>query len=269
MINLDQRKDRWEKMERELLPYGIVPERFPGIYGWLLPPSVLNDIGLKFKEGMWSGKGQRHVLHFPEELNGAPQYVILGPHFFGKTCFFGSAKGPIGCTLSHLSVLNDAYQSGYETIWVLEDDICVRKNPHVLSDLIDELDGLASDWDMLYTSNDRLIINPNDPIDIQIPFLWRPDMPFFDLETFAEYEEVGDQFLKIHSRHCTNSILYRRSGIKKILDFYRAHQIFLPIDVELSFVPDLQMYILKETVVNYLPTVTPDTDVGHQSFFNL
>jgi len=50
------------------------------------------------------------------------------------------SRGAIGIILSHLSVLQDAYDAGYETIWVMEDDIELLGNPHSVSDLISELE---------------------------------------------------------------------------------------------------------------------------------
>ena len=39
------------------------------------------------------------------------------------------SRGAIGIILSHLSVLQDAYDAGYETIWVMEDDVEVLQMP--------------------------------------------------------------------------------------------------------------------------------------------
>ena len=75
-----------------------------------------------------------------------------------KNLFF-SLDDPwvIGCALSHLSVIRNAYDAGYQTIWVLEDDIAVEQDPHRLSALIDKLDSLVGKegWDILYTDTDR------------------------------------------------------------------------------------------------------------------
>ena len=46
------------------------------------------------------------------------------------------SRGAIGCLMSHLSILQDAWDSGYETIWIIEDDIKVVSNPHELSYLV-------------------------------------------------------------------------------------------------------------------------------------
>ena len=72
--------------------------------------------------------------------------------------YFGpsNARGTIGIVLSHLSVLQDALDSGYDTIWVMEDDIQIIRNPRKLSKLIAKLDALVgkNGWDVLYTDQD-------------------------------------------------------------------------------------------------------------------
>lgn len=51
-------------------------------------------------------------------------------HTIGWTYFCHClSRGAIGIVLSHLSILKDAYDRGFETIWVMEDDIDIIKNP--------------------------------------------------------------------------------------------------------------------------------------------
>ena len=62
----------------------------------------------------------------------------------------------MGIVLSHLSILQAAYDAGHETIWVMEDDIEVKRDPRILSDLIDILDQVVGrdNWDILFTDRD-------------------------------------------------------------------------------------------------------------------
>ncbi len=263
MINLDQRPERWIQCAMQLAPYGIYPQRFPGIYGWTIPPSILNEIGLKFQHGMWSGF--EYVLHFDPHGNGERTYIPLDGKAYGKTVFSGwTVIGTIGCSLSHLSVLYDAYTSGYETIWVMEDDIRILKDPRLLSDLMEELDALVGPegWDALYTDYDFLVVDKERDLRSQIPMMWRPDMPLLSIDFLAEHQDVGGKFLKIGSRMRAHSIVYRRCGIKKILDFYREHNNFLPYDQEIALVPGIKLFVVKDTVVSF-HEVTSDTRVKH------
>lgn len=263
MINLDQRPERWKTATSLLKPYGIYPQRFPGIYGWTIPPAVLNDMALQFQHGMWTGPGtgQEYIMYFDPEGDGTPQFHWLNGSFYGKGVLSGwTVKGTIGCSLSHLSVLKDAYDSGYETIWVMEDDIDVKQNPHLLTDRIKELDDLVGpgNWDVLYTDNDALLVDMNKDIAPQIPMMWRPDMPYLDVRFLAEHKDVSDHLKKIGSRMRAHSIIYRRCGIKKILDFYREHNNFLPYDQELALIPNIQTYVIKDCIIS-VHEVTTDT----------
>ena len=252
LINLDQRPEKLELCKQLLTPYNIYPQRFPAIYGWALPASVFNDVGVKFLPGMWSGIDR--ALYFPYDWNGSSLFVRLDASCYGGAFFSGHVtNGAVGCTLSHLSVLQDAYEAGYNTIWILEDDITILDDPHKLSKCIADLDALIGKdaWDVLYTDGDYLKgLNRNEDLQAQMPFKWRPDMPYYDLEPMLEYTEVGDNFAKIGSRTRTHSMILRRSGICKILDFYKIHNMFMPYDHEIAFVPDIKLYIMKHAIVS-------------------
>ncbi len=264
MINLDQRPERWRDATALLAKYTIFPQRFPGIYGWTIPPKVLNDMAVTFERGMWVGK--EYVMFFPPEGDGTPQFIWLNETAYGKGVFSGwTVKGTIGCSLSHLSVLKDAYDSGYETVWVLEDDIAIIQDPHLLSDRIEEMDALVGrgNWDVLYTDADALVVDLTRDIAPQIPMMWRPDMPFLDVRFLAEHHDISDRLKKIGSRMRAHSIIYRRCGIEKILSFYRENNNFLPYDQELALVPDIQTYVVKDSIVS-VKEVT--TDTRYQNF---
>jgi len=259
LINLDKRPERWIQSMKQLLPYGIFPERFPGIYGWTLSPAALNDMALKFQHGMWTGK--EPVMHFPPDGDGTPQLVNLTGACYGKSYFSGwTVKGTIGCSLSHLSILKDALDSDYKTIWIMEDDISVKEDPHQLCDLVDELDTLLGEngWDVLYTDYDCLFVDKSKDIASQIPIYWRPDMPYLNVNLLAEHQDVNDHFIKIGSRMRAHSIIYRRCGIEKILAFYRERDNFLPYDNEIALIPGIRMYVLKKNIVSF-NEVTSDT----------
>lgn len=259
LINLDQRPEKWQNSINQLLPYGIFPERFPGIYGWKLTPEELNEMALKFEPGMWTGR--ETVMHFPPDGNGTPQWIHLNDSCYGKSVFSGwTVKGTIGCSLSHLSILQDAYNAGYETIWIMEDDIRVLEDPHQLSDRVDELNSLvgSSGWDALYTDFECLSVDREKDLALQVPWMWRPDMPYRDIHFLAEHTDLNENFLKIGSRIRAHSIIYSRAGIEKILKFYRMSNNFLPYDCEIALIPDIQLYVVKKPIVSF-HEVTTDT----------
>ena len=151
LINLDKRSDRLIKSMGQFVRYAIHPHRFPAIHGWDLPQTTFDEIGTTVLPTTIFDR----PVHFSPVPGGARPYCIT-PSCVGKTCVHHTmAAGALGVYLSHLSILADAYQSQYQTILVLEDDITVKEDPHRLTECIDKLDALAGpDWDILYTDND-------------------------------------------------------------------------------------------------------------------
>ncbi|NGX26897.1 MAG: hypothetical protein K940chlam6_00823, partial [Chlamydiae bacterium] len=137
MINLDQRPEKFEKSINKLHPYGIYPYRFSAVNGWELSLEDINNIGVKYAPGMVGGF--MGTIYLPDDEFQASHELIQN---YDRTYFCHCmSRGAMGIVLSHLSILKDAYESGYETIWVMEDDIEVLQDPTILSDLIDQLDG--------------------------------------------------------------------------------------------------------------------------------
>ena len=177
--------------------------------------------------------------------------------------------GAIGCSLSHLSLLQDAYDSGYQTIWIMEDDIVVKKDPQEISSLIKKLDLLIGKdgWDILYTDTDaadRSQYNVQQDFEQDLTadlwFFSRPDMDLSNRSSFAKRTILSDDFIKIGSRMRTHSMIIRRSGIKKILDFEKQRHIFIPYDHELAIVPDIRLFSLRYDLVTNGPAPS-DTHV--------
>ena len=255
MINLDQRPEKWESSIHQLIPYGVSPYRFSAVNGWELSLEAINDVGLKFTPYM-EGGFMGTSYHLDEDF--APSHEVI--QNYGQAYFCHCmARGTIGIVLSHVSVLKDAYDSGYETIWVMEDDIYVKKDPTLIPDLIDGLDlSVGSDnWDILFTDRDILDQEGNHKSTI-----WaarRPDYAeFFPKNNFAENKIVSRDFRKIGARYGATSMIVRRSGMKKLLQFYAAHDIFLPYDLDFIYPRNIKLYTVLEDVVSNLPKALSD-----------
>jgi len=248
LINLDFRPDRLKNSLEGLAPYKIVPYRFPAVIGKELSAEALNDLGLSFQEGM---EEDYWVNHFPVEGKGHMEREFLCQRCYGKTVFSKyMRKGAIGCTLSHLSVLQDAYDSGYETVWVLEDDICVKREPHYISTLIERLDALVGkdNWDVLYTDQDREFDSERD-LDSVLWYIFRPDVGPSNQAFLRKRDVVSEDFVKLGSRWRTHSMIIRRSGMRKILAFEKKHHMFIPYDHEIALVDDIRLYMTRYPVV--------------------
>lgn len=276
LINLDQRPEKKEDCLSQLAPYKIIPHRFSAICGWDLSAEALQELGVKFTSNMESSEW---VLDAGNDLKSE----FLNNSSIGKTVFSSSMTlGAIGCSLSHLSILEDAYQSGYETIWILEDDISIKKNPHLLSDYIDKLDLLIGKdgWDVLYTDTDvrdpyfetlspPLIRVENDfnstsYLKGDFSFFWRPDIDVSDHSRFRKRTSLNEDFIAIGSRSRTHSMVIRRSGMKKILDYEKKHHFFLPYDHEIATVPGIKLINLKQDLITYKESVS-DTQTNRLS----
>ena len=250
MINLDQRPEKFKMSADQLLPFGINPYRFSAVNGWELTLEEVNDVGVKFSQEM---EGGFMATSYHLDGGGQPSHEIISN--YGQTYFVHCLpRGAIGCALSHFSVLQDAYDSGYETIWILEDDIEVQSDPRVLSDLIEKLDQLVGKggWDILFT--DRDFRSANGYYAPAYGAARRPDYSFFLCNTDYSFKtDISVDFRQIAARYGTHSMIVRRSGMRKLLQFFKAHQIYLPYDMDLIYVRGIKIFTVQKDVVANLP----------------
>lgn len=268
MINLDARPQKFTLSKENLAKYGINPYRFSAINGWELSLEVINDVGVKYQPGMTPLLATTYP-DLGEEGKKVQSHEYM--KHYGKTYFVHCMPlGAIGCSLSHISVLQDAYDSNYETIWVMEDDIEALENPRRLSDLIDELDTLVGygNWDVLFTDRDyRTNIGEYLPA---YGAAKRPDMDCSQKErfknTYTQTIQISDHFRKISARFGTASMIIRRSGIIKLLEFWKTRNIYLPCDLENYLPKGIQRYGLTfDLVTNMLDSLS---DIGIPGYLN-
>lgn len=262
MINLDERPQKYALCKEQLDKYGINPYRFSAVNGWKLSLEAINDVGVKYKRGMTPllattypdlGEGDKKIQ--------SHEYMKDN----GKTYFnHCTALGAIGCSLSHISILQDAYDSGYETIWVMEDDIEILGNPHEISDLIAELDAVIGhdNWDVLFTDYDYRI-----GVGKYLPAYGTAKRPDIDCspehrysEPYTKTVEINNHLRKIAARFGTASMIIRRSGIIKMLEFWKTRNIYLPCDLENYLAPGIQRYGLTFDLVTNM--LNSQSDIG-------
>lgn len=254
LINLDQRPQKLEHCLKSLSPYGIHPHRFSAVNGWELSIDAINNLGVPYKLGM--PKDLWGTYYLPN-TNFQPFHEIL--QVPGRTYFSHClSRGAIGIVLSHLSILQDALNSGYETIWVLEDDIEVIQDPHTLTHKINELDSLVGQdgWDILFTDIDTK--NQQGKYVPCTDYARRPDFFPKKPDQFNEKRKISKSFTKIGARYGAYSMILRRSGIKKILDFYKKYKIFLPYDMEYIFPDNIQLFSVNDDIVSTLINALSD-----------
>ena len=243
LINLDQRPEKFANCVEELSPWGIEPYRFSAVNGWELSLEAINDCGVKYESWM---ENNNWGTYYPVDGDGSPQHEVV--HVEGRNYFCHCmSRGAVGITLSHLSILQDAYDSGYETIWVMEDDVEVLQNPYLISDRIDELNALvgSNSWDILFTDLDT---KNNDGNYVPCSsYAWRPDYKPKYPGRSAFRKKTG-KFMRVGARYGAYSYIIRRAGMKKILDYYKAHQAFLPYDMDFCLPNGITFYSMNDIV---------------------
>ncbi len=153
----------------------------------------------------------------------------------------------------------------YKTIWVMEDDIEVIKDPLIISDLIRKLDDTVGveGWDILFTDKDTKDQNGNYIICRSTAP--RPNFSPSNTDKYRlEPEVINKFFKKIFTRYGAYSMIIRRSGMKKILDFIKKYHVFLPYDLEFPIVPNIQMYCVTEDVVS--TRINAESDNASQGY---
>ncbi|MCI5051983.1 MAG: glycosyltransferase family 25 protein [Simkaniaceae bacterium] len=156
--------------------------------------------------------------------------------------------GPLGCLLSHLSILNDAISRNHNVIWTLEDDPEVRRDPKLLTRYIEDLTQFDPKWDVLYTDVDWTNRN-----GIPIKFLSLPiekKTPLKPLSFYTKRTVVCNNIARIHGRYGTVSMIFSKRGMRKIVrHFLNSDDIVWPYDIEIHLIPGIRQYGLINPVV--------------------
>ncbi len=246
MINLDERPEKFASAATPLQTYGIHPYRFSAVNGWKLTNAAIQEVGVRFKSKIAS---ESFLGTTYREIDGKEYQSNEKIEKDGTTYFaLGMSRGAIGIAMSHISVLQDAYNSGYETIWVMEDDVQIVDSPLRIPALISQLDSLDKDWDILFTDIDQ-----TDKDNVPVPcrsLAMRPNYKIDPLADFlSRFYSLNKDFSRVGMRFGAYSMIIRRSGIEKILAYFKAYGIFLPYDMDFWLIPDLKMYRLNYDII--------------------
>jgi hypothetical protein len=101
--------------------------------------------------------------------------------------------------LSHKAILTDAYNNGYESVLVMEDDADLR-NLHLADQIMGQL---PMYWDLLY--------------------LGANVKPYPD---FAPPDRRGENMFRLWNAFTTHAIIYRKEAIELISDIYKADAMY-------------------------------------------
>jgi GR25 family glycosyltransferase involved in LPS biosynthesis len=253
VISLDERPEKFEKTANALRAYGIDPYRFSAVNGWKIPSIALGELGARYQPGTPYGP----IATVFRIVDGKewPSFEIMKEEGVAYYCH-SLSRGAIGCLLSHLSVLQDAYDSGYQTIWVMEDDIRVASDPRELPFLLRALDSLAPDWDVFFTDTETKGADGN-PVYCG-GLRPRPNFELQPLEYYRQRTWINADILKLGLRFGAYSMIIRRAGIKKLLDYFKTYKLFFPYDIDYCFVPNLQRYTCVRDIVTTIAGAPSD-----------
>lgn len=250
LINLDRRPERLASSLIQLAAFGITPYRFSAVDAKMLSLKDIDNLGIRFLPPFRGGVKASRFIKKEKEIAQVIEKVNFSN--YGHTYFSNKLSlGALGCMLSHLSILQHAYDAGFETIWILEDDFALLKNPHALSDLIERLNQIT-EWDILFTDQ-KTNFHPEyfDPCPIPLPF--NPNRNWF-----FKKDLIDGLFFRINARWGAYSMIVHRSGIKKILDWIKTYRLYHPIDVVYYLIPTMNLFTVVDSIVStsYLPSDT-------------
>ena len=184
IINLKRRPDRKKNMEAIFSKNHLLPNFFDAIDGRNLTQNDFNILTAKGRApSLWN-------------------------------------RNQVGCLLSHLSIIKDAFDRNYECIWICEDDVKFVGSPNLLSSYINELNSLDQNWGCLYT--DTTTHGRHFP---QMRQALRNGQ--ICPKNLNEMKKINKHFLFEGFRFLTHSWIFSRKGMKLVLDYYSKYYLFI------------------------------------------
>lgn len=155
-------------------------------------------INLKRRQDRW----KKCLVEFKKNnLVGIERYqAIDGKLYDWSTTTYDPKllKGELGILETHINIITEAVEKGYESVVMLEDDVYFTPE---IAKLEEYLNDVPSDWDMIYLGGNHT-------------YGLIPEM-------------VTDKIMKLHNTFATEAVIIRKSLFQKILDITqpREHQI--------------------------------------------
>lgn len=219
VINLDSRPDKWERVKRVFDQRGIRVNRVSGVNGWELTEEQLKEMCGPY------------AVHMP--------------------------RGHYGCLLSHLSVLKDAHDRGFDRIWVMEDDVDFLEDSAQIPQLLRRLSQFDEEWDIFYTDVD---FRKSDGSYLKsVAYCPRFDQKLLPRAHYQQRVVIDDELMRIYQRYATTSMIFSKKGIKKVLDYFSHVYVWEAIDGELHWIPDIREYASRRDLVSNW-TSSPHSD---------
>lgn len=228
VINLDARPEKWTRTKTLLEEKGLHANRVRAINGWQLS-----------REEM-------------QQLAGPYPVKLVG--------------GQVGCLLSHVSILKNALDNGFQAIWILEDDVEFLLDVQWIPYLLKQLKKVDKKWDVFFTDIDMRLQDGSHQASCS--YDPRPDQTIPSRKSLMKKKDVTEDIMSIRQRWCTHSYLLSRAGIQKLYSYFTHVYLWSPVDVDMHYVPDIREYASKRDVVSN-STETNVSDTVAQSSLNV
>lgn len=222
IINLQERKDKWTRVNALFNKKGLHPNRV----------NAMNGMNLSYKTY--------------RELSGPYPFRVYASDY--------------GWLLSFLSVLKDAYQREFECIWVCQDSVHFYGESKCIPLLLETLNEHDPNWDIFYTDCGPRIVS-DGILAHKRSFAYDP-RPGEKLKPFSYYLEqlrVNDDIVHIRQRVGMHSTILSRKGIKKILDYFTHVFVWSPLEINIHYIPGIREYSATRDIVSNQTSTPFDT----------
>lgn len=175
--------------------------------------------------------------------------------------------GYLGCLLSHLEIIKNSYNKGYDKILILEDDIAIHKYfNEYFSDIINQINhDNNQDWDLIYFGH----CSYNEPYKIG------NENGTYTLDNNKKYPKKYSNAIQAWGCH---AYALSRNMMKSILDYYKENGYIYELDrvltSEFQNNPNYKIYMTFPQLFMQNDSSSDNTESGNggdhfQAFMNI
>ena len=221
VINLDERPGKWDRMQKLLNEKSLKANRVSGINGWKISDEVRAELAGTYDRRM--------------------------------------KNGHLGCFLSHVSALKNAYEMNFDLIWMMEDDVNFKEEFSQIIPLLKQLTEIDPNWDVFYTDTDLIspLGNYNRPVHASL----RPDQPPISLSELNTRAVITNDIMKLGQRFGLYSYFVSKKGIQKIVNYFTHVYLWSHIDIDIHLIPTIREYSASRDIIgNWWNSGIKDTE---------
>jgi GR25 family glycosyltransferase involved in LPS biosynthesis len=162
-------------------------------------------------------------------------------------------RGEIGCLLSHLSVIQDAYNRGFKRVWILEDDVRIVEDVQRLPSILRRLTRIDPNWDIYYT-------DPNSTCFLYYDEAYlRPELRIPRIAQLQPRRLIDFDIMTTGLRLGAHSYIISRAGMEKVIHYFTHAPWYMPLDVEIHYIEGIREYSCPYYIVTTGMSIDSDT----------